>query len=134
MRADRQHTRLTAAQAAAQRADIFIAINASTVELADLGGWLAGLGWVDGWRVVGWMVGRPGWHGMWCVRVPLPSMRAVHAPCHHCAAGIRGCCTAEAYCEETAKERVVVAWNMELDTLRSDLGEEAGLAAAAVWW
>ncbi|EFN59896.1 hypothetical protein CHLNCDRAFT_132917 [Chlorella variabilis] len=51
-------------QAAAQRADIFIAINASTVELADL----------------------------------------------------------EAYCEETAKERVVVAWNMELDTLRSDLG------------
>ncbi|KAI3429268.1 hypothetical protein D9Q98_005365 [Chlorella vulgaris] len=51
-------------QAAAEKADIFIAINASTVELEDL----------------------------------------------------------ELYCNGTAKERVVVAWNMELDTLRSDLG------------
>jgi hypothetical protein len=41
--------------------------------------------------------------------------------------------TAETYCQETAKERAVVAWNMELDTLRSDLGEglPALLPAAA---
>ncbi|PSC74905.1 LOW PSII ACCUMULATION chloroplastic [Micractinium conductrix] len=50
--------------AEAQRADIFLALNASTVELADL----------------------------------------------------------ETYVNETVKERVVVTWNMELDTLRSDLG------------
>lgn len=29
---------------------------------------------------------------------------------------------AETYVNETVKERVVVTWNMELDTLRSDLG------------
>ena len=29
---------------------------------------------------------------------------------------------AEVYVNETAKERPVVTWNMELDTLRSDLG------------
>ncbi|KAL4447447.1 hypothetical protein ABPG75_004666 [Micractinium tetrahymenae] len=50
--------------AAAQGADVFLALNASTVELTDL----------------------------------------------------------ETYVNETVKERVVVTWNMELDTLRSDLG------------
>lgn len=52
-----------------------------------------------------------------------------NAPTPH--ADIRAClstpncpsCPAEVYVNETVGQRPVVTWNMELDTLRSDLGE-----------
>ena len=45
--------------AEAQRADIFLALNASTVELADLGGWVGG--WVGGCGQQGDSAAGLGW-------------------------------------------------------------------------
>lgn len=53
-------------------------------------------------------------------------------------AAVCGCPCAETYVTETAKDRVVVTWNMELDTLRSDLGASPCFGPPVLagwrWW
>ena len=69
--------------------------------------------WWRFWRCAGWLLGAQSsaLHYTMCL-LALP---------HCCVA----CLAAEAYVTEKVKDRAVVTWNMELDTLRSDLGEWA---------
>ena len=109
------------AAAAAQKADVFLAINASTIELADLGETGVHVAFypcaaaADG-------CGKHRW-------APVPRLLEPAAAGAAAAHSIPSYPTlpcfppAEIYVNETVGARPVVTWNMELDTLRSDLGE-----------
>ena len=123
--------------AAAQKADVFLAINASTIELADLGEcpWSSGrlLPLCRRLQAAAEGAARRG-AVRWTPELRLLELAAAGAAAAHSIPSYPAlpCLPpAETYVNETVGARPVVTWNMELDTLRSDLG--ACLQRAGAW-